>query len=145
MLRNLLVVLGVVATTTANAENWQLLTDATNGVRMVVDVNSSKLTPYVKPDGAKSIAVSARMAYIDQTESLQFVAGIDGDECVYNGAGTIINIFPDQTKNNYFWSAQGTKLYDAQGSWLCNYLISFVEKQSNNPEVKQRSKPKISI
>ena len=150
MLHKLLIAVGILAiTTTANAENWQLLTDAENGTRLVVDTDSIMLTPYNDVKGEKSIAVSAKMAYIDSQESLQFISGIDGNECVYKGAGTIVNIFPDKTKNGYFWSLKGSKLFDAQGSWLCEYLVRYadqVDKQKNKqPATKQQQKPKIKV
>lgn len=146
MLRKLVFLTALLASTTASAENWQLIEDATNGIRLVVDVDSPMLTPYQNEKEAKSIAVSALMAYIDNNESIQFVAGIDGDECVYKGAGTIINVFEDKTKNKYFWSTNGTKLYDAQGQWLCRYLINYaVELEKKPPAVKQNSRPKIKV
>ena len=146
MLRKLVFLTALLASTTVNAENWQLIEDATNGIRLVVDVDSTRLTPYQKENGAKSVAVSAQMAYVGEKESLNFIAGIDGDECVYKGAGTIINIFPDRSENKYFWSAQGTKLYDAQGLWLCGYLIKYAEEtEKKKPAVKQNSRPKIKV
>lgn len=150
MLRKLVFLTALLASTTVNAENWQLVDDGTNGVRLVVDVDNASVAPYRKDNGEVGLAVTAKMAYIDARDNVVFVSAIDGDDCVYKGAGTIVNVYADRSKNTYFWSTRGTKIYDAQGKWMCAFLHEFVEQadqqEKKKPNVKkQNNKPKINV
>lgn len=150
MLRKLVFLTALLTSTVANAENWQLVEDATNGLRLVVDVDSVRVQSYTKEGGVASMAVTAKMSYITQdNEPLVFLSGIDGNDCVYQGGGSIVNVYADRSESNYFWSFKGGKIYDAQGQWLCAYLIDYVEKADKKtkkkPAVKQNSRPKVKV
>ena len=148
-MHKLLLILTLTLPAVSYAENWQLIAD--DGLRLVVDIDSPKVTPYKNDAGKVSLAVTAKMAYINHnSDPVVFVSGIDGDDCVYKGGGSIVNIYANRAQSSYFWSARGGRTYDSQGKWLCSFLVDFVEKadqegRKNPASKKQNSKPKIRV
>lgn len=142
----LLVIL--MASIPAYAENWQMLADSQDGQRLIVDVDSANIDKYTKNVKTKEVGIRVRasMMYIDpNVQTRPFISAIDGDDCIYRQAGSIVNVFDKKTVDTYFWSMQGTKMYDTQGQWLCNFLVTAVEYHDSVEKSKPKSKQKIRI
>lgn len=125
------------------AENWQLVEDSVSGDRVIVDVDSVTVDNYTKIDKTTGVRILANMQIISsnpEKNSDVFVTIIDAEDCLQKNAGTIVNVFSPTEKIVYFWSAQGTLMYDAQGQWLCSFLKIAISKQP-----KQNEKPKINM
>jgi hypothetical protein len=114
------------------AENWELISETSDGYRIIADSDSYKFEKYEK-DKFRAFAV---MQIVGNGEnSPPFITAIDVDDCIYKQSGPIVNVFPDNTKKGYFWSVKGDKIYDAQGSWLC--LVTIQTLQDANAKAKK--------
>ena len=141
MIRAAVLVTALLVSAMATAENLQLVEDAANGTRLLVDTDSVKLTPYSRNSTDDSIAISARMVYYGaNNDVVEFITGIDAEDCLTKSGGTIVNIYPDKSQSSYFWSASGNKLYDAQGQWLCSVFLKTVDTPVKQPKIKSKSK-----
>lgn len=141
MIRAAVLVTALLVSAIATAENLQLVEDAANGTRLLVDTDSVKITPYSKNSKGDSIAVSARMVYYGPNNDIvEFVTGVDAEDCLTKNGGTIVNVYPDRSQSSYFWSASGSKLYDAQGQWLCMVFLKAADTPVSQPKSKSKSK-----
>ena len=141
MIRAAVLVTALLVSAMATAENLQLVEDATDGTRLLVDTDSVKLIPYSRNSKDDSIAVSARMVYYGSNNDVsEFITGIDAEDCSTKGSGTIVNVYSDKSQSSYFWSASGNKLYDAQGQWLCVVLLKTMDMPAKQPKSKSKSK-----
>lgn len=123
-MRKALILLSIcLATVSAHAEDWQLLQEAENGVRMLVDIKS--IAPInMTSHGMQGPAIGAKFRYIDDngvaTVPFIFVTAISSCKSM-NGElqqGTLQGgkWVPEK---KYWWSENGSKMYDASGNFLC--------------------------
>jgi hypothetical protein len=136
MLRTVVLSLALLFTITAHAENWAVVTDSGDGVRLIADVESVKVKEY-KKGTKKSTGIFVNMQYVNT--DLVFVSAIDVEECLLKQRGTLINAYPSGESNTYFWDISGDKMYDAQGQWLCGAVYGILK---NN---KKQAKPKVTM
>ena len=141
-MRKLLLVLALFSTT-AFADTWKMIVDSTDGTRLLVDTDTVKMDKYQRNDGTNGMYVFAKMSMIINGNEGIFVAFIDSDECLSKQAGgKLVNVYPDKSTNTYFWSMDGARMYDAEGQWLCGYLIGTLEVYQKN---KQKVNPKSTM
>ena len=138
-MKRLIALLFLTVATNAHAVNWQLVTDSSDGTRLVSDVDSVRIDKYTKPDKTTGARIYSTMDFISNNEELVFSAVIDAQDCVDHGAGPIVNVYKDGTSNTFFWSKDGGKMYDGQGQWLCGFL-----KATINQYQKEKTQPKAS-
>lgn len=119
----------------ATAGTWKLIIDSTTNTRLLVDVDSVKIENYKKGD-TTGVSIGATMSLVSNQDETVFVSIIDAEGCISKQqGGALINIYADKSTNQYFWSIDGDKMYDAQGQWLCGYLLGAI-----NTYQKQQSK-----
>ena len=136
MLRTVVLSLALLFTITAHAEDWAVVTDSGDGVRLIADVESVKVKEY-KKGTKKGTGIFVNMQYVNT--DLVFVSAIDVEECLLKQRGTLINAYPSGESNTYFWDISGDKMYDAQGQWLCGAVYGILK---NN---KKQTKPKVTM
>lgn len=131
-MKKLLVVLGILTSFSANAEQWRMLQDSADGQRLLVDLHSVNMSEYKKEDGQTSIRIAARMIFAEV--GAPFISALDVKECIANNSGVIVMISGKETQAR-FWDARGSKMYDAQGVWLCEAAKYMLEnKTSETPK-----------
>ena len=139
MIRAAVLVIALLVSPLATAENWQLVKDSANGLRLVADVDSLRVETYKNDNNKTSFAVSAIMSYVEsQGEPVTFITGISGEDCVYKDGGIIINVYVDRSESKYVWSKQGNKFYDAQAQMLCRYFAVYVEETVSKAKPKEK-------
>lgn len=141
-MRNLLIVLTVLFSSLVYAENWTVVTDGNSGTRLLADIDSVRFDSYERALNEHSTRVYATMQYVNGEISDPFIAVIDVVDCMTKQNGLLINKYSGGKTHSYFWDVNGTKLYDAQGAWLCGLSITVAEefKKENS-----KSKKKISM
>ena len=142
-MRKLLLALALVSTT-AVAANWKLIIDGSQGTRLLVDTDSVGIDKYQKENGPGA-RVYATMEMLNGNDEVVFRSIIDADDCLTQHGGTLVTIYPDKSTSSYFWSMEGSKLYDAEGQWLCGYLIGTLEVLQKNKEKEDKKKPKVTM
>lgn len=120
--------------TTIFADNWDLVVETKDGYRIIANKDTYRFDKY---DNDKYRAHVVMQIIGDNENSEPFITAIDVDDCVNNQAGALVNVFPDKSKKSYFWSVNGSKIYDAQGAWLCLVTIEMIR---NVNEKKQKNK-----
>jgi len=132
-----LFVILVLFSTVTHAENWQMLTESADGTRLIVDVDSVKISKYSETND--NLAAHAKMKYIGVTnEPLVFLSFIDVEDCLVRGSGKITNIIGTDT-NVYFWTSDRKRMYDIQGQYLCLVVLEVIEN-INKKEKKSKKK-----
>ena len=127
MLRKVLLASALLLSTTAHAENWQMVTDSTDGSRLVADVDSVEIKGYNK-GSVKATGIFVNMQYVSSGETNPvFVTAIDVEECLIKKGGTLVNAYKSGTTSTYFWSLDGPKMYDSQGQWMCGYVMGLLK------------------
>ncbi len=127
MLRKVLLVLALLLSTTAHAENWKMVTDSSDGARLVADADSVEIKEYNK-GSEKAVGIFVNMQYVSSGEAnTVFVTAIDVQECLIKKGGTLVNAFGSGKTTTYFWSLDGGKMYDAQGQWMCGYVMGLLK------------------
>ena len=142
-MRKLLLAL-VLISTTAVAANWKMITDGASGTRLLVDTDSVGIDKYQK-ENSNGARVYATMEMLNGDSEFVFRSIIDADDCLTQHGGTLVNVYPDKSTTSYFWSMEGSKLYDAEGQWLCGYLIGTLEVLQKNKEKEVKKKPKVTL
>lgn len=140
MLKYILAAALVVASVPAHSQSWLRIADSSDGIRLSVDVSTLKVDTYPKQN-AVGWRVSATMLYSGERTLPPFIAVIDADDCMQRGGGVLVNILSDADTTTYVWDSNGTKMYDAQGQFLCGWLLKKIEmnrqeKQQNNTNNK---------
>ena len=136
-MKQLLVIVLLAVSTTVYATNWQMVTDSTDATRLLVDVDTVKFEKYTRADKTVSARVYAIMEFLSDSEIL-FTAVIDTEDCIVREAGPLVNIYADGTNSTFFWAMRGTKMYDAQGQWLCGYVKGVLKQtQKQKPKSKK--------
>ena len=120
-----------------------MIIDSSNGTRLLVNTDTVRIDKYQKENG-NGARVYAVMEMINDGKEMVFTSFIDSDDCLTQHGGTLLVLFSDKTTQPYFWSMDGGKLYDAQGQWLCGYLIGTLEVYQKNKE-KEKANPRISM
>jgi hypothetical protein len=133
MLRTVVLSLALLFTITAHAENWAVVTDSGDGVRLIADIDSIKVKEYNRGT-KKATGIFANMQYVNT--DLIFVSAIDVEECLLKQRGTLINAYPSGQSNTYFWDINSDKMYDAQGQWLCGVVIGILKNNNKQPKPK---------
>ena len=142
MLRKVLLVSALLLATTAHAETWKMVTDSSDGVRLVADVDSIDIRGYNKGT-EKATGIFVVMRYVStETNSAKFMAAIDVEECLVKKGGTLVNADGNGKVATYFWSLDGDKMYDAEGQWMCGYLIGIVK---NSEKRAIQAQPKVTM
>ena len=136
MLRTVVLSLILLFTITAHAENWTVVTDSGDGVRLIADIDSVQLKEY-NSGTKKSTGIFVNMQYVNT--DFVFVSAIDVEECLLKQRGTLVNAYENGKSNSYFWTVDGNKMYDAQGQWMCGVVIGIL---NNN---KKSEKPKATM
>ena len=145
IMRKFLAVLLLLVTTLAVAGNWKLITDGASGTRLLVNTDSIRIDKYKKDNGTNGARVYAVMEMINNGEEVVFTSFIDSDDCLVQQGGALLVVFPDKSTQTYFWSMDGSKIYDAEGQWLCGYLIGTLEVYQQNKEKESKKKPKVTM
>lgn len=127
-MRNLLLALTMVFSTVAYAENWTVVTDSNSGTRLLADLDSVRFESYERALNEHSTRVYATMQYVNGEISDPFIAVIDVVDCMTKQNGLLINQYIGGKTHSYFWDVNSTKLYDAQGAWLCGFSIAAAEE-----------------
>jgi hypothetical protein len=114
---------------TASATNWVMVTESQEA-RLLV--NSDSFTTVKGDDGTLLIAaqfsyvkdgtMSPAIAYVTELNACRTRNGVLYGRAFENGAWV--------TKNTYFWSVNGNKLYDGAGNALCDILSVRVRESS---------------
>ena len=144
-MRKLLLVVTLLGSTVALAANWKLIIDGSQGTRLLVDTDSVGIDKYQKENGSGA-RVYATMEMLNGNDEVVFRSIIDADDCLSKQeGGTLVNIYSDRTTASYFWSMNGSKLYDAEGQWLCGYLQGTIEVYQKNKEKEDKKKPKVTM
>lgn len=127
-------------TTTVHAQDWSLVTDSSDGTRLLVDVDTVQVDKYNKGK-SEGTRIHAVMSYLDNSQEYLFTAIIDAHECLEKKSGVLVNVNSKGKSNTYFWSEKGNKMYDAQGQWLCGFLIGSIDaaqkKKQSAPAVPE--------
>ena len=127
MLRKVLLVLALLLSTTAHAENWKMVTDSSDGARLVADADSVEIKEYNK-GSEKAVGIFVNMQYVSSGEAnTVFVTAIDVEECLIKKGGTLVNAYKSGATSTYFWSLDGPKMYDSQGQWMCGYVMGLLK------------------
>lgn len=139
-MKHLLATLLLVVASTANATNWQLVSDSdSNDIRLLVDVDTVLIDKYDKHNTGKKTdyRVSSTMTYISDNSEVNFLVIIDADDCLRKGAGALASRTAGETESKIsFWSSQGQTMRDAQGQWMCGYLKGTLEVTQPKPKEK---------
>jgi len=129
-----------VSSAVSAAEDWQLLSDGGNA-RLLVDTSSFR----VDNSNADGPAIAAKFRYFNDGQMLTpFVFATFAETCVSKAGIIYSRNFKDGawvTTNTYFWSADGSRMYDEAGKFLCLLLEKLVQKSSS----KDASKSKITL
>lgn len=124
-------------------QTWVKITDSADGLRLVVDSSTIKVDTYSKR-GAVAHRVSATMQYTGTRILPPFIAIIDADDCTERGGGVLVNVLNNQESTTYVWDKDGRKMYDAQGQFLCGWLlrkIELYEKEKQQNQNESSNKP----
>ena len=125
----------------AHAENWIMVMESDNNVRLLVDVDSfgAKNWPS-SSDATKQIPwlFAKFMFYTSDGTGDPFLYTTKAESC-NNGNGELVLQGWDgknfATKNRYWWSKDGHKMYDSGGLALCALLKS----NASTEPTKQKS------
>ena len=129
----------------ASATDWQLVTDSASGDRLIADADSVKIEKYQKGDNTESYRAIAKMSMIRKNDETVVMVIIDALECTTKGSGLMVTKVVDTDETlTHFWSADGPKMYDAQGVWLCSKVMNIVNKKQTAPKknTQQPAAPK---
>lgn len=129
-MKKLLTALLLACSLTAQAENWQMLTETKAGTRLLVDYDSIDIEEYKVDARTKSFMTRATMMLADSDKT--FAVAIDAKECLAKNSGFIAFYYSGQTKTQ-FWTSEGDRLYDAQGIFLCHVTKKLIEKIKQQP------------
>ena len=112
-------------TAVAHAENWIMVMDAKEGVRLLVDIDSFGAKNWPNPADASQqvLWLGARfMFYGPDGAGQPFIYTTKFDSCK-SGNGELVYQEWDgknfANKGRYWWSNDGQKMYDAGGVTLC--------------------------
>ena len=112
-------------TAVAHAENWIMVMEATEGVRLLVDIDSFGAKQWPNPTDATQpvLWIAAKFVYYDTNGAgLPFIYTTKFDSCK-SGNGELVYQEWDgknyANKTRYWWSTDGKKMYDAGGVSLC--------------------------
>lgn len=121
---------------TAAAEDWREVAKSTNGIQLRADIDT--ITAIMAPNTA-DVAVEGVMSYEGKEILPPFKARIDAKQCFERQKGDLINTFGDGIVQKSTWAADGRKMTDAQGAFLCAFTIEVLRtyERNNNPSVKR--------
>jgi hypothetical protein len=128
MFKHLALVVMFAVSFSAHAENWFVVTDSKTGERLLADLESIKVDNYTTSTGGTSVRMSSTMTFVGEGDSDPFTAIIDVKECFSRKRGILVNVYKDQSHKTYFWDENGSKMYDAQGQFLCGFAIGMREE-----------------
>jgi hypothetical protein len=113
----------VVPSGSAAAENtWRLASDSAEGeVRFLIDV--SQLDHYVNGNGMQLFGVPLRAVGNGIVKDGYVV--IDAKSCLAPGGDMIMSI--GDASQRFWWSVNGTRMYDAVGVSVCNIAAAMYE------------------
>jgi len=129
----IIVMLFMLTSTVAYAENWYTVTDSSSGLRLVADIDSVVVDKYKTTSGAESVRIYGVMQYVGD-DTPPFTSIIDVTECFAKQRGTMVVVFQDKTSKVYFWDGKGNKMYDAQGQFLCGFAIGLRDKAESREQ-----------
>jgi len=145
----LLLAVCLMASLSANAENWKLITDSEGGNRLIVDIDSINVEEYVKSKSPekKGLRVYGIMRYMHpNTDTSPFAAIVDGEDCVVRKSGILINLYSNGETDKYFWSEDGVRMYDSQAIWLCAFFEALIQiNEEKAQQDKNKTKPKYTM
>lgn len=128
-----------IASVSVNAQSWKMITDSTNGLRLVVDTDSIVIDKYMLGN-AERYRIHGTMQYLGGNPLPPFKAIIDTNDCLVRGGGPLVNLYENGEQSNYVWDTNGTKMFDAQGQFLCGWLQGVIEVERRKNE-QQRPQP----
>lgn len=125
----------------AYAAKWEIVVDFPKGDRLIADAESVKIDDYRYGNNDESFLVKATMMMVRDNKQVVMTVAIDAVECLTSGSGVMVitvNSLPEPS--NFFWSANGNKVYDTQGVWLCARLRDIVNKHQSKTQKKPTTK-----
>ena len=141
MIRSAVLISALILTATAHAADWKVVTDSTDGARLLADVDTMEIQEYNNGTASKGTSILVRMQYIvNGVAGAVFSSAIDIEECLTKQQGTLVNSFGRGETNSYFWSVDGTRMYDAQGQWLCGSAIAILKYSKD-----KKKSPKVTM
>lgn len=129
-----ILILSMFTVNTAIAANWQPITDSELGTKLMVNMDSIRIDKYSKGKDQNGARIYAIMSYTKDKNETSFASIIDAHECLEKNSGILLNIYNDGTKGSFYWSSEGALMYDAQGQWLCDYLIGVVKSSYDSQQ-----------
>jgi hypothetical protein len=107
--------LSMAIVTPANAtEGWVLAADSAEGNTRYF-VNTGEFNYTINKHGAHVFSIPVRMANNGKTQ--ESYAVIDATGCIENGGDLIIT--DGHSTNKYWWSPEGSRMYDSLGGKIC--------------------------
>lgn len=139
-LKTLLASLVLASSISAGATNLVMVMESDQGIRLVVDSDSFVAVPA----DDKTPLIAARFSYVKDGEfTTPFAYVTEVASCKTRNGPLYYRVQEGNTwitKQKYFWSANGNKMYDAAGNALCDILE--VRIQESSPS-KHKSKSEI--
>lgn len=117
---------------------WKIVSTTDEGdITLMVNISSISAKAY-EHENTEYVRIGGVMLFLqkdpkkpeDKFEAVlpPFSVSIDADECVKGQRGTIITVYPDLSYTSERWdSAAGKTLRDAQGKYLCDWVLERVK------------------
>ena len=145
-MKKLLIAAALMTALSANATNWIRIADGNDDVRLIMDADT--FAPATADDGMPLIA--AIFQYVKAGEPSGGLAYVTPISACKSGGGQLwARTFKDgvwTTNANYFWSADGLRLYDFAGGALCVMLKAKMEQNApQKPASKSPAKEKGNV
>ena len=123
------------------SETWMSVIDADDGTRMLIDAESYMISRD-KEDANSPVYLGAKFRYVvpGSGPETPFVLVTDATTCM-KGQGELIYRTRKNdswvTAGRYWWSTDGTKMYDTAGKTLCAVLKAKLEKTKSKSNPNQ--------
>ena len=119
-------------------ENWVSVLDSTDGARLLVD--SDSFNP-AKSDDEK-IIIGAMFKFVSEGEpGPVFVYITEASSCNQNGGPLLYRAWENNawvTKKKFWWSVNGSKMFDGAGRVLCDILNVRIKESSSKKTPDQK-------
>jgi hypothetical protein len=130
----------------AHAANWIMVDETDDGIRMLVDVDTWRLTKQSENDD--DITAAAMFRFVTSDGKLQKpFAYVNYVKSCASGNGELFMRDYDgtswSTTTKHWWSRGGSKLYDRAGAALCDIFKVRLEahRKSENSEKQKEKQP----